>query len=299
MKLKKSDILTIEMEITDICNLKCPLCIRENKPELIKNKIRSYEDVKSQLDEYKNLRNVNLTGILGEPTINRDLFEILEYLNSRNIKFHIDTNMDLYDEGYWYDLASLFKITDTICTSIAGIKQETHSKYRVGSSLDRILRHNYIFNRRFFTLHNCTLEEKSLFYIRFEYNKEETDEMIKEKFKEKFKECGIYSTSQFNETLYSRDDEYNMTKKTKNMYNKILSIYKDKPKEIICKSLKEKKLLIGASGEIYPCALYKYNIGDFNMEYKDILDFKYNFCKECDKNTNKMLEIIGLQERLN
>ena len=69
MQLHTSDILEIDLELTNACNLSCPLCARETNSVSLKYHKRTLDDWTNQIREYKNLERVSLIGIISEPTL--------------------------------------------------------------------------------------------------------------------------------------------------------------------------------------------------------------------------------------
>ena len=109
MKKNKEWVYEIELELTTNCNLSCPLCARNQveAQNLMDGNTRSVDDIILQLDGYPNIKNCCLAGILSEPTLYKDLFILIEYLNNRNIEIELYTNADTHDNDYWYELGKL------------------------------------------------------------------------------------------------------------------------------------------------------------------------------------------------
>lgn len=79
------------LEVTERCNLKCPICYAESSP--VKGKFRSLEEIEFMLDAIvKNEREPDIVQISGgEPTIHPHFFDILDMAKERPIK-HIMVN---------------------------------------------------------------------------------------------------------------------------------------------------------------------------------------------------------------
>lgn len=79
------------LEITERCNLKCPICYAESSPQ--KGSFRTLEKIEFMLDNIiKNERFADIVQISGgEPTIHPQFFEILDLAKSRPIR-HIMVN---------------------------------------------------------------------------------------------------------------------------------------------------------------------------------------------------------------
>ncbi|AZB44269.1 radical SAM protein [Bacillus sp. FJAT-42376] len=79
------------LEVTERCNLKCPICYAESGPD--KGRFRSMEEIEFMLDAIiKNEREPDIVQISGgEPTIHPQFFDILDLVKSKPIK-HIMLN---------------------------------------------------------------------------------------------------------------------------------------------------------------------------------------------------------------
>lgn len=102
----KSQMKRCEMIITEYCNFRCPYC-RGLKDEIYgdrKVKELSFEEIKRNIDLWCRdipLENIRFSG--GEPTLHRDIVEIVAYAKNKGIKrIAISTNgsnkFDLYKE---------------------------------------------------------------------------------------------------------------------------------------------------------------------------------------------------------
>ena len=87
MIVHKDQIEEIEMDLTGVCNLQCPLCTRNyaHANHLVKKNVRTIEDITKQLDGYPNLKRFFIAGAVSEPTMYKDFIKFIEYLNSRDI----------------------------------------------------------------------------------------------------------------------------------------------------------------------------------------------------------------------
>ena len=91
-----------ELELSNICNAKCPLCYRNNKDYIQKAPIqRPLQDIIEQLDKFHKLESIKLVGTISEPTLYKDLFQLMDYLNFRDIEIEICTNGDTNSPDWW------------------------------------------------------------------------------------------------------------------------------------------------------------------------------------------------------
>ena len=86
--------LTLQIEPTRECNLNCKICMRRHLEE--KEGSLSFEHFKHILDAY-NFRYVGLHG-WGEPLLNPELFDMLNYAKSRGVIANLTTNGILVEE---------------------------------------------------------------------------------------------------------------------------------------------------------------------------------------------------------
>ena len=78
----------IYVEITNICNLRCPFCLPTKRP----TKQMSLTEVKEIAEKIKNYTHSVYLHVKGEPLMHRNLKEIIDIFKSYNIKVKITTN---------------------------------------------------------------------------------------------------------------------------------------------------------------------------------------------------------------
>ena len=84
----------IYLEITNICNLKCPFCNDDKR----KKEFMSLEDVKMVVNMCKPYTECVYLHLKGEPLLHPLFEQILEYLNSVDMKVKITTNGDFLNK---------------------------------------------------------------------------------------------------------------------------------------------------------------------------------------------------------
>lgn len=135
LRLKKKPKLTIE--VTNVCNLRCPLCPTASTMRRPRG-FMSLENYKKIIDGVVGLKSYVEMDFAGEPTLNKHLIEMISYANSRGIKTMISTNMMM---GHGFDFEGLVKSGLTyIVMAVDGASQETENKYRVGADFRRVLK---------------------------------------------------------------------------------------------------------------------------------------------------------------
>jgi len=120
------------MEITKRCNLKCKHCyVRGNEEEM------PIEKIKNIIDQGKKIgvESVTLTG--GEPFLREDVFEILNYIDSKNMRVRILSNGTLIDRETAKRLQSLKNVFLSI--SLDGPKDVHEKLRRVKGCFDKTL----------------------------------------------------------------------------------------------------------------------------------------------------------------
>lgn len=149
--------LKMWMDISTYCNAACPQCHRTNPNGLEKQDFLpliqwSLKDFKEcfSVETMKKISLFDFCGTWGDPVMNKDIFEITEYiLNESYASVKIHTNGSIRDDEWWYQLGLLGKKSKKRLDcrfAVEGIDQETHSKYRQKTDLDLILSNIEAFN---------------------------------------------------------------------------------------------------------------------------------------------------------
>lgn len=124
----------LTFEVTNVCNLKCPLC-----PTTIQTREKGFlkfENFKKVIDEVKHeIKSISFY-ILGEPLLNKELFDMVKYANSLGIETSFSTNNELIKK-YLDDIfdSGLSKIQ----VVLDGLNKEDHERYRVGGNFENSL----------------------------------------------------------------------------------------------------------------------------------------------------------------
>lgn len=138
----------IEIDIGNICNLKCPLCHRNNftdeKYEL--NTVHmSLETIKEIDNKFPNLQRWYLGFLINEPTLNPNFIEIVSYLKSKNKNITLSTNGNTFatnsdkDTLFWNTFLNLLDKNDKIIWPLDGLTQEVYAMYRKKGSLEKLI----------------------------------------------------------------------------------------------------------------------------------------------------------------
>lgn len=126
------------MEVTNICNLKCPFCLT-GKGVSGGRDVRhmGFEEAKSILDQLSEYLYFLQVYTWGEPLLNKDVFAIIEYAKKKNIYVMMSTNATAMTQAYNKRL--LDSGIDYIMVAIDGGSKETYQKYRRGGDYYKVI----------------------------------------------------------------------------------------------------------------------------------------------------------------
>ncbi|MFQ6126428.1 MAG: radical SAM protein [Candidatus Heimdallarchaeota archaeon] len=123
----------LEIEITTRCNKRCVLCEhtywKEPSIDL------SFEDFKKIVDQFPNLKWVNLTGE-GDAFLNKDYLKMIEYLKKKDVMVYLVDSFDLIDERIAKKLVDMD--VDGIYVSMDGATKETYERIKVGCDFEKV-----------------------------------------------------------------------------------------------------------------------------------------------------------------
>lgn len=298
-----------ELELTNLCNAKCPLCYRNNKDYISKVPYqRPLNEVIDQLNLFTNLESIKLVGTISEPTLYKDFFPLINYLNLRNIEIEICTNGDTHQPSWWGELGKLLKKDDKVFFTICGSTQALHEVYRKGTKLQNIL-DNASTLRKFSKYKNDYAQ-----LIRFNYNDDDFNGLEIIKTVSNF--SNLYWTETFlalpkeqyklmDDSLYKdlipNKKKLPLYKKVEQQANKKSQKQEHQP---ICIAKEDSTNQINLRGEILPCYLFteKYSPETSlnkttrkTWSYQKIEAGKYDCCKFCDKNIRGLLHTLDLR----
>lgn len=298
-----------ELELTNLCNAKCPLCYRNNKDYIAKSPYqRPLNEVIEQLNLFTNLESIKLVGTISEPTLYKDFFPLIEYLNSRDIEIEICTNGDTHQPSWWGELGKLLKKDDKVFFTICGSTQELHEVYRNGTKLQDIL-DNASALRKFSKYKNDYAQ-----LIRFNYNDDDFDGLDIIETVSNF--SNLYWTETFlalpkdqyrlmSDSLYEKlkphPKKYPLYKQVESNAMNKASKQEHQPK---CIAKEDSTNQINLQGEILPCYLFTERYAPETSlnktirktwSYQKIEAGKYDCCKFCDKSIRGLLQTLDLR----
>jgi len=128
-------ILTVEP--TNICNLRCPLCVTGNGSMARPNGLMDFPTYKRLIDELADRAIYLVLFHQGEPYLNRQFNQFVAYAKQRGLYVTTSSNAHYFDEKIAE--ATVSSGLDTIIISVDGATQETYRRYRAGGSLEKVL----------------------------------------------------------------------------------------------------------------------------------------------------------------
>ena len=134
----------MHLGLTTRCNLVCPLCTRTMTPE--KDRWFGVGNIDINFKTYKNfldnleIERILLCGNWGDPIFYPELFRLLIYLKSRNIRIRIHTNGTGHNNEWWHELSNILTPYDCIYFSIDGV-ENNFTTYRKNASWHKIIEH--------------------------------------------------------------------------------------------------------------------------------------------------------------
>lgn len=279
-QLDISQIETAELDLSTICDAKCPLCFRNKKnfPKKYKTPFfREYNDIIVQLNSFTNLKCLQLCGQMSEPTLYPRLFDLIKYAKNRNLKIILYTNGNSGSNDLYKSIGQLLTQHDNVIFTVCGYTDKMHAHYRIGTSLKNIISHARALRE--------IIPIDKVKCIVFQYNYSHIYSITFKSFISQFSNIEIINTSLNDHNLYNANFIYNdfyPVKQKINFYNTIITAAKIKRK-IICDSLITKNVQIDPFGKIYPCYIFlenNFNM-EFNMDYSLILANKIQSCRFC------------------
>ena len=300
MKVTRDYFEEFELDLSGTCNLSCPLCTRNyvHAQHLVYKDQRPLEEIIAQLDTFPNLKRAFVAGAVSEPTMYKDFLDYLRYLKGRDIYIELFTNGSTHKPDWWKNVGEILDETDQCHFTICGSTQELHERYRVGSSLQRILENAEGYR-------SAGKKNDYLQFIKFEYNADDENSLGMQQLYDVFSHhytVGTEGIRRLNDKVEPPGDGVNPEE---NRDRLIKWMYKTRPEpgaecEIQCKSLADKKLYIDQSGRMSACYVhYEYEPqhvfdGD-TFDYTPILNFEFKDCWACEKRCKYLIEKLGIE----
>ncbi len=139
----------LQIEPSSICNYRCVFCFETDKT--FTNKKNGHMGT-MPLDLFKDIidqaeNNIEFVSIAsrGEPFVNKDISEMLEYTTGKFLSLKINTNASLLDENKIHSILS--GGVTTIIFSADAADPELYAKLRVNGKLEKVLKNIELFNK--------------------------------------------------------------------------------------------------------------------------------------------------------
>jgi radical SAM protein with 4Fe4S-binding SPASM domain len=128
----------ISIETANYCNLNCPECpVGQREPGVLDRLRFDLDLYKRMIDELKPTLQHVILYFQGEPLLNKQLPEFIEYAHKARIYTSTSTNAQLLYESTAKEL--VLSGLDKLIISADGSTQETYETYRVGGQLEKAL----------------------------------------------------------------------------------------------------------------------------------------------------------------
>jgi MoaA/NifB/PqqE/SkfB family radical SAM enzyme len=128
----------LQIEPTNECNLRCPVCFITNEQNRLKKGSMSFDRFKRLIDEVGDyLLFLHFWG-WGEPFLNRDFLRMIKYAKSKGIKIVTSTNGHFFTDEDKIN-ALLDSDLDVLIVALDGIDRETYEKYRAKGDFDKVI----------------------------------------------------------------------------------------------------------------------------------------------------------------
>ena len=132
----------VQIEIASVCNYRCTMCFQVDSQLTDKNhghmglmKLDMYKNIIDQIEGH--VEGVTLAS-RGEPTLNKNFVQILEYSADKFLGFKINTNASLLTEDKCHAILSNISL-GTIVFSLETIDAATYAQIRVNGSFSNVL----------------------------------------------------------------------------------------------------------------------------------------------------------------
>jgi MoaA/NifB/PqqE/SkfB family radical SAM enzyme len=259
-----SQIQSLHLEISSVCQASCPMCIRNINGGVINDRYLpttwTFEDYKKMIDEelVKQINALTLCGNLGDPITNDDIGSMVKYTHDINPNVHlsIHTNGSLRTPTWWQSFARSMTDNHNVVFALDGLK-DTLPLYRIGTSFDKIIE-----NAKAFIDAGGNAEWA---FIVFKHNQHQIDEARKLSQDLGFKTFQIKNSTRFvgeprvrvvnKNGIHTHDIEPADSAELKYIDADVILNYKEivNRAKINCVVKRDKSVYIDHRGDVYPC----------------------------------------------
>lgn len=198
---KYSEVNSVHLEISELCNASCPQCARninggEDNP-FLHNAQLTLDDIKNifKPNFIKKLRKLYMCGNYGDPITAKDTKEVFSYLRSFNSEMQLSmhTNGGARNAEWWSELPKSMGSNHYVVFGLDGLHDTNHI-YRQGTSWEKIMINVEAFIR--------SGGKARWDFIVFAHNEHQVEEAKKLSEKMGFYQFNIKKTSRF----YAQDN---------------------------------------------------------------------------------------------
>jgi MoaA/NifB/PqqE/SkfB family radical SAM enzyme len=294
-----TDLKQIHLEITNNCQASCPMCSRNHhgglENPLIKIQEWSIEDFKTIInqDVLDQVEHLYFCGNFGDPLLNNDLIPMCEYVkNNSAVSIRIHTNGSLRSAKWWQELAHALPDDHLVIFGIDGLV-DTHSRYRIGTHYDNIIKNAQAFIR--------AGGRAEWAYIVFEHNQHQVIAA-----KQIAADLGFERFTTKNSSRFVGDTNFEVYDQQGNVIDilrppadtvikfldkKIIDNYKEivKNTEIDCYVLKTKEVYIDAYKNLMPCCF----LAATPYNYSSVDSVAYGVRQHALQQYNELINSLG------
>ena len=266
-----------EIELSSDCNAACPLCTRTD----IGMPLRGNDNI--TLDDFKNIFydtdmiagvEFLFSGVLGDPILNPDCYQICEFLTTNGGKVILNTNGGYGTVKFWTKMAELKRMTVNFAVDGG---PDTNHLYRKNVKWATLLRNMQAFS--------AADGSGSCVFIEFDHNYQDfefVENLAKEldfTFRSRINRDKSWKADVPKSASQDRNpkDEMVTAKNIKHLFKehvKYADVINEVGKTIKCRYMQERSLYIGADMTLWPCChLYSY-VHD-RPENKPVFDGMY------------------------
>lgn len=320
---KFEELRAAHLEITSNCQAACPMCARNINGGIVNPDLPiiswRFEDYRRILNEdvLKQMEFLRFSGNYGDPMMNDDLIDMIEYTSIVNPKINvrIHTNGGARKEEWWKKLATVMPKVHDVYFAIDGL-EDTHHLHRIGTKYETVIR-----NAKSFIEAGGNAVWVFLSFKHNEHQEQDCEKIAKELGFTKFvarKTLRFFNTKSLkvidkdsNITHYiepsSDEDMKYLDFEFSERYNEYT-----KCADVVCPVLQNKEVYIDAWQKLFPCCyigvgskfpvkkLPNINFEDFrfvNM-LKEIDSEKLKFVERIEKNYGNDLRFKSLKDAI-
>lgn len=283
-----------QLEITSYCNAACPQCPRNMNGSGINPLMPlmhlPFDVIKQafQPDHIKTLRQIFFCGSYGDPIMNPEFLEILQYFRQHNEKIwlYIHTNGGVHDATYWAKIAQIIGKQGKIDFGIDGLSDTNHV-YRQNVDFAKVIENatsfidnggiaqwNFIvFKHNEHQVSDAKLLSEKLGFCNF--NARSTGRFLNHSTVTETKLWPIYKRGvhigdlEPTTTTEYQNNSIKLLPQLKEQYNDIADYFDTTP--ITCDALLGSKVAITAEGLVLPCNFFNHNLYDIRFHDRETM----------------------------